>query len=63
MSDNERLVKVFIEEHGNVSIKEISEQINTTMAYTSRILRRLQEKKIIEVVGEGRNKKYIVKKY
>ena len=43
--------------------KEISEQINTTMAYTSRILRRLQEKKIIEVVGEGRNKKYIVKKY
>lgn len=63
MSDNERLVKEFIEEHGNVSIKEISEQINTTMAYTSRILRKLQDKKIIEVVGEGRNKKYIVKKY
>lgn len=48
MSDNERLVKVFIEEHGNVSIKEISEQINTTMAYTSRILRRLQEKKSLK---------------
>lgn len=63
MSDNERLVKEFIEEHGNVSIKEISERINTTMAYTSRILRKLQDKKIIEVVGEGRNKKYIVKKY
>lgn len=63
MSDNERLVKEFIKEHGNVSIKEISEQINTTMAYTSRILRKLQDKKIIEAVGEGRNKKYIVKKY
>lgn len=45
MSDNERLVKEFIEEHGNVSIKEISERINTTMAYTSRILRKLQDKK------------------
>ena len=61
MSDKERLVKEFIEKHGNVSIKEISEQINTTTAYTSRILRKLQDKKIIEAVGEGRSKKYIVK--
>ena len=61
MSDRERLVKEFIEKHGNVSIKEISEQINTTTAYTSRILRKLQDKKIIEAVGEGRSKKYIVK--
>ena len=61
MSDKERLVKEFIESHGNVSMKEISEQINTTAAYTSRILRKMQDKKIIEVVGEGRNKKYIVK--
>ena len=61
MSDKERLVKEFIEKHGNVSIKEISEQLNTTAAYTSRILRKMQDKKIIEVVGEGRSKKYIVK--
>lgn len=61
MSDKERLVKEFIEKQGNVSIKEISEQLNTTAAYTSRILRKLQDKKIIEVVGEGRSKKYIVK--
>jgi len=61
MSNKERLVKEFIEKQGNVSIKEISEQLNTTAAYTSRILRKLQDKKIIEVVGEGRSKKYIVK--
>ena len=61
MSDKECLVKEFIEKQGNVSIKEISEQLNTTAAYTSRILRKLQDKKIIEVVGEGRSKKYIVK--
>lgn len=61
ISDKERLVKEFIEEHGDVTLKEISEQINVTAAYASRILRKLQDKKIIEVVGEGRRKKYIVK--
>lgn len=61
MSDKERLVKEFIAKHGNVSIKEISEQNDLARAYTSRILKRLQDKKIIEVVGEGRNTKYVIK--
>ena len=61
ISDKERLVKEFIEEHGNVSIREISEQFNISNAYASRILRKLQDKKIIEVVREGRSRKYIVK--
>ena len=61
MSENERLVKEFIAKHGNASIKEISEQNDLARAYTSRILKRLQDKKIVEVVGEGKSTKYIVK--
>lgn len=60
MSDNERFVIEFITKHGNVSIKEISEQSGLTMAYISRILKKLQDKKIVEVVGDVRNRKYIV---
>lgn len=61
MSDNEHLVREFIAKHSNVSIKEISEQNAFSRAYTSRILKRLQDKKIVEVVGEGKTKKYIVR--
>lgn len=60
MSDNERLVKEFIAKHSSASIKEISEQNALSRAYTSRILKRLQDKKIVEVVGEGKSTKYIV---
>lgn len=61
MIDNEHLVREFIAKHSNVSIKEISEQNAFSRAYTSRILKRLQDKKIVEVVGEGKTKKYIVR--
>ena len=60
LSDKERLVKEFVAKHSNASMKDISEEFALTRAYTSRILKRLQDKKVIEVVGEGKTKKYIV---
>lgn len=61
MSGKERLVKEFLEKHGNVSIKDISEQFDLSRAYTSRILKSLQDKNVIEAVGTDRGRKFVVK--
>lgn len=61
MSDAERRVKEFIDNHGSVSLKEIAEQHAFSEVYVSRLLKNLQEKKVVQVIGEGRTKKYIGK--
>lgn len=61
MSDKEQAVLQFISAHKNASLKEISESLALSRAYTSRILKSMQDKKVVEVEGTNRCKSYIVK--
>ena len=61
ISDKEKAVIEFINTHKNVSLKEIADGLSLTQAYTSRLLKRMQDKKVVEVEGTNRSRRYIVK--
>lgn len=61
MSNQEKKVIEFLKKYQNVSIKDISDELTLSRAYTSRILKNLQDKKVVEVVGPDKCRRYVVK--
>ena len=61
INDKEQEVKALIEKYGNVSLSRISEDLSISKAYTSRLLKRMQDKKVISSIGTSKTKQYIIK--
>lgn len=61
INDTEQAVKALIEKYGNVSISRISEDLSISKAYTSRLLKRMQDKNVISSSGTDTAKQYVIK--
>lgn len=59
--DKEQEVKDLIEKYGKVSMSKISEDLSLSKAYTSRLLKRMQDKKVIEPIGTSKTKQYVIR--
>lgn len=61
INDKEKEVKALIEKYGNVSMSKISEDLSISKAYTSRLLKRMQDKNIISSIVTNKTKEYNIK--
>lgn len=63
LSDNERIVVNYIRENNKINTKTAAELIGISTRGTRKIFEKLKEKGIIEPVGKGRSRYYILKKW
>ena len=60
LNEREKKVLDIIEQHKDITVKELSEQTAFSTATTQRFISQLKDKGVVEVVGTGRQRRYHV---
>lgn len=58
----EQFIKEYLDSHGSITMSELSKKSGFTRAYTSRLIKTMLDKNMIEVVGTGKMRKYVSKR-